>query len=99
MSAGCSAKAVVGEQAGREALPGDIGVFVDVGAGPECPLAHIEPHFPGSCSLRLSVALQGSERPIQVFVSLTLPGFYPKVELSLVQSQVLNIRKSLETDL
>ena len=36
--------------------------------------------------------------PFQV-VSLTLLGFYPKVELFLVQSQVLSIRKSLETDL
>lgn len=74
-------------------------MFTDVGEDPEYPLAHIQPHFPGSCSLRLSVALQESERPLQAFVSLTLPGFYPKVELPLVQSQVLNIRKSLETDL
>lgn len=36
--------------------------------------------------------------PFQV-VSLTLLGFYSKVELFLVQSQLLSIRKSLETDL
>ena len=46
------------------------------GVGSECPLAHVQPHFPGSCSPRLSMALQESEHPLsgcQSYPSWLLP--------------------------